>query len=228
MRRLTAVTTLVLGLLTVGLAVSPFAGAAEPKSAEMSATSLAIVSKLDGGFPEISDQVHHSIQALAMVSAPNFSRMRRLCKKAYRKKWRKRACIRRVSRQQKRWQRLHATPRMTIAKAMGMAKHWADNRYRKVGYDKYSPSGYDWGDCAIRPDNTARCSWIVWTGYVNPVDPSGNWTMQCLGRAVVWFKGRTLWVNNEDGTVSCGLVNQLIPPYARPIRDYPEWLITSG
>lgn len=214
MCRQTQTLTLLLIIAVAGLTFGTAASAAPNTFADVNST----------GAPLAADNTvvaPGSHKASVSATAPNFAELRRQCRKVYRTKRAIRACIRKVNRLQRSWQRQHSKPQMTLPKAMSMAKLWAANRYLAVGFDQYSPSGYDWGDCALRPDNTARCSWIVWApSYSRYSDGSS----QCLGRAVVWFRNRTLGVMNEEGTVSCGLTDQLIPSDARPIRDYPLWL----
>lgn len=217
MCRQTQTLTLLLIIAVAGLTFGTAASAAPNTFADVNST----------GAPLAADNAvvaPGSHKASVSATAPNFAELRRQCRKVYRTRRAKRACIRQVNRYQRSWQRQHSKPQMTLPKAMSMAKLWAANRYKHVGFDQYSPSGYDWGDCALRPDNTARCSWIIWEPWFNQYDPSGEWSFQCLGRAVVWYRQGTLWVENEDGTVSCGLNDQRIPSDARPIRDYPLWL----
>lgn len=163
--------------LIAGLAVSGPAGAALPS--DPGAGFDAAVQSVRGGQVDDDQVMQSAAGALqraeervetgalpnevssssgATISAPSFSRQRKRCRRI-RSSQRRKSCLRRVTKRQKRWQRAHRVRKMTFAVAKANTLAVAEYVYLdpEVDWD-----GYDAGACERLSRTSVRCLFMVW------------------------------------------------------------------
>lgn len=92
----------------------------------------------------------------ASISGPNFGKQRRRCKKVRNNK-RKRACLKRVNRRQKRYQRQNRVRKMPFAVAKRETMDFAESAYLELDMDDYNA-----GNCKRLSRAKVRCIYVVW------------------------------------------------------------------